>query len=129
MNEILPGYTSHDWPAVATFLTIHAELRPALAELPAAVGRYFAPDQELSLTVVTDPDDGSEQLVASILTQFSPHEALRRLDHFDQQWWFDRAMPYKHLIVTIDRRTPAGVKGPVLNPKSPCHRSQKRLPK
>jgi hypothetical protein len=101
MNEF-PGCTSPDWPAVAAFLAMHNELRSALVELPAAVARYFAPDQELSLAVVTDPDDGSDQLVATILTPFSPNAALQRLDHFDQQWWLERAMRYEHLTVTIE---------------------------
>jgi hypothetical protein len=102
MNEFLPGYKSHDWPAVTAFLAGYPELRPVLTELPAAVERYFAPDQDLSLAVMTDPDDGSRQLVATILTPFWPHEALQRLDHFDKQWWLDQAGRYGHLIVTIE---------------------------
>ena len=102
MNEFLPGYKSPDWPAVTAFLVGYPELRSALAELPSAVERHFAPGQEISLAVMTDPDDASQQLVATILTPFWPHEALQRLDHFDKQWWLDRAGRYEHLIVTIE---------------------------
>ena len=48
-----------------------------------------------------DPDDGTWQLVASILTSLGPDEALRRLDALDEAWWLSKAASARGLCVTI----------------------------
>jgi len=54
------------------------------------IADYFGPYPQISLEVVTDPEvaDGHE-LVAFILTNLPPHEALNRLERFDEDWWLE----------------------------------------
>jgi hypothetical protein len=101
-SQAIPGYSSRDWPGVNTFLAAHSGLCQALVELPTAVARYFAPGGQMTLEVWTDPDDGSQSLVATIVTALSPSRALARLDQFDRRWWHSRALRYSPLTVTVE---------------------------
>ena len=109
----IPGYSSGNWPGVTAFLVKHAGLCPAVVELPTAVARYFARGARLTLEVATDPDDGTQSLVATIVTALPPSRALDRLDQFDRRWWLSRASRYSSLVVTVESVS----NGPVPTPE------------
>ena len=96
-----PMFVSDDWPLVARFLSDHQYLAEPLTELPGEAHRAFPESSAIRLEGQRDPDDGTWQLVASILTSLGPAEALRRLDALDGAWWLAKAAMARDLCVTI----------------------------
>ena len=76
---------------VVRFLRTHPALIDLLLEAPTHVERYFGPNPQLVLEVVTDPEvPDSEELFANICTPLPVEEALERLDQLDEGWFLDQ---------------------------------------
>jgi hypothetical protein len=101
-------YISKDWSFVAQFLLSHLELVEPLREMPAVVRDIFPGPTSIELAEFRDPEDGTCQLVASILTSLGVAEALVCLDALDETWWLAKAYAARDLIVTVDFRKHVG---------------------
>ena len=60
-------------------------------EIPENVIRFF-PDASLSLSVIIDPESGSEDddiLGVAIASDIDVEESVDRLEQFDYDWWLE----------------------------------------
>ena len=97
------AYGSDNWPFVARFLGANLDLLDVLRDLPTRVKGTFSGMVGLSLSGQRDPDDGTDHLVATILTALPPLEALDHLDRLDCDWWLTQAATAGgRLVVTVD---------------------------
>ena len=77
--------------AVGRFLHAYPQLIEVLLEAHVYLQKYFGPDPQVTLKVVSDPEvEGVEELFAYILTSLLVDEALARLDRFDEEWFLDQ---------------------------------------
>jgi hypothetical protein len=82
-------YTLREPREVLSFLEKNKFLMPLLIEARFKIRNHF-PNSRIFLEVDTDPEDiNDQQLVAFIATNLPPHEALRELKQFDEDWWLD----------------------------------------
>jgi len=80
-------YTFRKRAEVIWYLERFPFLVPLLLEAYDTIADYF-PGSPVFLDFVADPEaTEDDQLVAFIATDFSPDEALDRLDQFDDGWW------------------------------------------
>lgn len=89
--------------AANVFLQANAFLRDVLNEATPMLEHYFGHGVQADLDVFTDPDQGTKELIARILTTLGPKEALEILDRFDNGWWFD-ASPRSDYLLTFALR-------------------------
>lgn len=79
-----------DAAAVEDFLQQHPGLVALLMEARQHIARYFGADCRLTLQPFYDPEDLQHpHLLLLIGATQSMAEALRLLDRFDEEWWFD----------------------------------------
>ncbi len=94
-------YTFRQKTEIIQFLDKYPFLIAPLQSAAQKVRSYF-PDEQLFLRIDHDPEIiDYVHLVLSILTERDPHDALDRLNQFDEDWL--RPLPYevqKHLITT-----------------------------
>jgi hypothetical protein len=85
-------YTFRNAAAVRSFLLAHLPLIGVLAEAHPYLSKYFGPNPQVALEVVSDPeaDEGQDQLFAYILTSLPVDEALAKLDSLDEEWFLDQ---------------------------------------
>ena len=77
--------------AVGRFLHAYPQLIEVLLEAHVYLQKYFGPDPQVTLEVVSDPEvEGVEELFAYILTSLPVNEALARLDKLDEEWFLDQ---------------------------------------
>ena len=76
--------------------------------MPAVVRNVFPCPTSIELSEFRDPEDGTCQLVASILTSLGAAESLTCLDALDKTWWLAKAYAARDLIVTVDFRKRVG---------------------
>lgn len=82
-------YTLREPKEVLSFLEKNKVLMPLLIEARFKIRNHF-PNSRVFLEVDANPEDiNDRQLVAFIATNLSPHEALRELKQFDEDWWLD----------------------------------------
>lgn len=83
-------YTYRRPKEVKEFLAAHPFLEPLLVEAYNKLDDYFGPQPDVVLEVVTDPEAiDDRELFAFIRTSLPSHEALEKLDQFDENWWLD----------------------------------------
>jgi hypothetical protein len=77
--------------AVRRFLHVYPQLVEVLLEAHVYLQKYFGPEPQVTLEVVSDPEvEGVEELFAYILTSLPVDEALARLDRLDEEWFLDQ---------------------------------------
>lgn len=78
---------------VGAFLNEHPSLEAILLEAHPAIRACFGADPAVSLRLVRDPEaPGDRQLVAFVQSDLEPHEALDRLDQFDERWGLEATL-------------------------------------
>jgi len=91
LQQIENFYLVTNPQTVRQFVRLHPYLAELLIEAFAPLREFFGPDPQVSLSVVSDPEqEGLEELLGSILTPLPPDEALARLDAFDEYWFLDQ---------------------------------------
>jgi hypothetical protein len=81
-------YRVRDYASVAEYIRDHAVPIDFLFDIARELEAVF-PDAPLSMEVVTDPEEGTGQLLISAATDSPLEEALDRLRQFDEAWWLD----------------------------------------
>ncbi|HLY30168.1 MAG TPA: hypothetical protein VKQ36_04015 [Ktedonobacterales bacterium] len=89
--DVARWYIFRERQEVVNFLTEHEKAANALLAAYPRLQGYF-PHAPIYLEVKADYDAPEERfyLLASIETNLSPDEALKRLAGFDDVWWLDR---------------------------------------
>ena len=78
-----------DRESVLHLLRAEPLLLPVLLEAAEQIEEHFGP-VGVVLRVSTEPEgDAEPRLIAGILTNLDPVQALERLDRFDASWWLD----------------------------------------
>jgi hypothetical protein len=81
-------YSLRDAAAVKRFLHARPQLVEVLLEARVHLQRYFGPDPQVALEVVSDPEtEDLKELFAYIHTSLPVDEALARLDKLDEDWF------------------------------------------
>ena len=82
-------YTFRQPEEVLRFLEGNKFLIPLLVEAYFKIRNYF-PNSRVFLEIDTDPEElNNQQLIAVIVTNFSPDEVLYTLKQLDEDWWLD----------------------------------------
>jgi len=81
-------YTYRDEPAIRRFIAKYPFLLPLLEEIPPHIRAYF-PDEELELSVETDPENGRQTLYIGIVTRAAFEQVWQQIRAFEQDWWID----------------------------------------
>jgi len=72
----------------AEFLRKDSSVIPILLEGYSVITQPdLFPTAKLGLTVYSDPEDGTEQLIIIIPTKYSPQDALLRYEQLKRDWW------------------------------------------
>lgn len=79
-----------DWGGLLSYLLQHREVVRVLLEAPAAIRQVFGEVRPV-LDLVTDPEEGWEELFIVVLTRESAVQALDRLKRLDAEWFADSA--------------------------------------
>ena len=84
-------YSLRDPTSVRRFLHTYPQLVEVLLDAHVYLQKYFGPDPQVILEVVSDPEvEGMDELFAYILTSLPVDEALARLDRLDEEWFLDQ---------------------------------------
>lgn len=84
-------YPLRNAAAVRRFLRTYPQLHEILLEAHTHLERYFGPNPQVTLEVVSDPEvEGLEELFAYIHTRLPVAEALVQLDKLDEEWFLDQ---------------------------------------
>ena len=84
---------------VAQFLKQNAFLVELLNEAIAKIKECFGPDTTVRVELTRESDSENHcEVFARITTTLKPKEALRILDRFDEEWWFDTSPRAKCLL-------------------------------
>ena len=91
LHQIEEMYSLRNVAAVRGFLRAYPQLVEVLLEAHIYLQKYFGPDPQVTLAVVSDPEvEGMDELFAYILTPLPVDEALARLDRLDEEWFLDQ---------------------------------------
>jgi len=91
LSRIEEIYSLRDPPTIRQFLRTYPQLIDVLLEAYDYLRKYFGPDLQVTLEVVSDPEvEGMDELFAYILTSLPVDEALARLDRLDKEWFLDQ---------------------------------------
>ena len=91
LNRFEDIYSLRNAAAVKHFLFAHPQLVEVLLDAHVYLQKYFGPDPQVTLEVVSDPEvEGMDELFAYILTPLPVDEALARLDRLDEEWFLDQ---------------------------------------
>jgi hypothetical protein len=91
LHQIEEMYSLRHAATVRRFLHVYPHLIQVLLEAHVYLQKYFGPDPQVALEVVSDPEvEGLEELFAYILTSLPVDEALARLDKLDEEWFLDQ---------------------------------------
>jgi len=84
-------YSLRDAATVRRFLHACPQLVEVLLEARIHLQKFFGPDPQVTLEVISDPEAESiDELFAYILTSLPVDEALARLDRLDEEWFLDQ---------------------------------------
>lgn len=85
------GYTSQKPEEVLEFLSRHSSLLKILDEAQEQIQSHFDKGVcNLTLDLVKDPEaESDEELIVFIRTDLPIHDALKRLDKLDDNWWLE----------------------------------------
>jgi hypothetical protein len=92
-------YRSLDWATIDKFMDSAPWLVSTLLVLPRAVASVFGNSAVIWLEVVSDPEGGVSQLVASIDADLPARDLLDRLRAVDEKWWRNVARETRGLLV------------------------------
>jgi hypothetical protein len=91
LHQLEEMYSLRHAAAVRRFLRAYPQLSEILLEARVYLQKYFGPDPQVTLKVVSDPEvEGVEELFAYILTSLPVDDALARLDKLDEEWFLDQ---------------------------------------
>lgn len=91
LYQIEEIYSLRNAETVRGFLHTYPQLIEVLLEAHVYLQRYFGPDPQVTLEVVSDPEvEAIEELFAYILASLPVDEALTRLDKLDEEWFLDQ---------------------------------------
>ena len=91
LHQLEEMYSLRNAAAVRRFLRAYPHLMQVLLEARVCLQKYFGPEPQVTLEVVSDPEvEGVEELFAYILTSLPVDEALARLDRLDEEWFLDQ---------------------------------------
>jgi len=90
INGLGEWYDFRDYAAVRGYLRDHPSLCDVLEEAREKIARFFGPDVDLILDLVTGFEaDDDKRLFVFVQTDLAVNEALDRLDALYEQWWID----------------------------------------
>lgn len=103
MKIIAEAYAIEDLEALRDYLRSHVDLVQVLELAHARIGEWFT-DAEVALRVrAAHGDRGARRLHALIHTKLEPHEALGRLDEFDESWWLEASRSVEdRLLIDVE---------------------------
>lgn len=88
LTELRSSYELDDADRVLRFVASHAFLIPVLKEAPENIRAAFGTESRgIRLHVQSDPEEGFDCLVLSVLCDAPPGKALEMLDVLDNEWW------------------------------------------
>jgi hypothetical protein len=92
-----------DADSVNDFLQQHPFLTDLILEARRRIHEYFGDDCALTLQPFYDPEEPRRPRLLLLIDALQPvKEALRLLDQFDEEWWFDAgAAADPHGLLTI----------------------------
>lgn len=91
LGQIEDLYSLRNAAAVRRFLHAYPRLIEVLLEAHGYLQKYFGPDPQVTLEVVSDPEvEDMDELFAYILTSLPVDEALARLNRLDEEWFLDQ---------------------------------------
>jgi len=91
LHQLEEMYSLRKAATVRRFLHVYPHLMQVLLEAHVYLQKYFGPEPQVTLEVVSDPEvEGVEELFAYILTSLPVDEALARLDRIDEEWFLDQ---------------------------------------
>lgn len=91
LQQLEEIYSLRNAATVRRFLHAYPQLVEVLLEAHGYLQKYFGPEPQVTLKVVSDPEgEGVEELFAYILTPLPVDEALARLDKLDEEWFLDQ---------------------------------------
>jgi hypothetical protein len=95
----------NDADSVDDFLQQRPSLIELILEARLRIREYFGEDCALTLRPFYDPEDPQHHRLLLLITAPQPiKEALRLLDQFDEEWWFDASLtadPHGLLIIKL----------------------------
>ena len=89
IEDVLALYTISQPEEVQEFLEKNSFLIPLLSATYENIKKYFSSYSDVTLDLETDPEDGTESLVAHVVTSLPFEEAYKQLKQFDWQWWLN----------------------------------------
>jgi hypothetical protein len=91
LHQLEEAYSLRNAAAVRRFLHACPQLVEVLLEAHVYLQKYFGPDPQVTLRVVSDPEaESTDELFAYIRTSLPVDEALARLDKLDEDWFLDQ---------------------------------------
>jgi hypothetical protein len=91
MHQLEEIYSFRHAAAVRRFLRAYPQLVEVLLGAHDYLQKYFGPDPQVTLQVVSDPEvEGVDELFAYILVSLPANEALAQLNRFDEEWFLDQ---------------------------------------
>jgi hypothetical protein len=85
----IKGYEFRDLVKVSDFLARYQFLIPIVESARNQLAQYF-PTSTFALEVALDPEECSDCLIISIVTDLAPNEALQRREEFNENWLYDQ---------------------------------------
>jgi len=90
-HVIRQKYSVLDAAATGAFVLDHAYLLDLLLEAYFPLQALFDEQAQIQVRLKVDPEIPDRRyLSVRVVTRLSAHDALRRMDRFDQDWWLDR---------------------------------------
>lgn len=92
MSELESLYEFRKPAEIIDFLAQHDQIIPYLIDAHAVIRKVFGLNVPVGLELFKDPEaDDDKQLFGYIDTKgFTPEEAFRRLEAFDEDWYLDQ---------------------------------------
>jgi len=104
LNTLQEQYVFRDDPRdIWSFLKQYPLLPSVLVEAHHNLMKYFPNNPQVFLSVETDPEDGSQHLIASVDSGLDVDESMDTLEAFDRGWWSTRfSQTYGRLCITLE---------------------------
>lgn len=88
LEDVLALYTVPQIKEAKDFLEKNPFLIPLVSATYENIRKYFS-YSDVTLDFETDPEDGTECLIAHVVTSLPFEEAYKQLKRFDSQWWLN----------------------------------------
>ncbi|MDO8689083.1 MAG: hypothetical protein Q7R39_03585 [Dehalococcoidia bacterium] len=90
-NYLIPG--DEDRARIVSILGSNEQAVALLKEAPAILEAILGQEMELFLHLDRDPEDGFEEIFATVRTHHPPEAGIQLMAEFDHKWWLTR-LPY-----------------------------------